>query len=232
MNEQLEATNEISLYDIYKILKSHLLLILIFTFVIGGIATFYAFAVANPQYKSSAYVMVQVQVDPTTETYDLVNAQRLLATAKDLVSMPVVLEDVILDLSLNMTVGQLKSGLTVESSTTSYFITVSYISEDPLLSRDIVDAVISSAIDFADDNVAILADNIIRTSSANPGSYDSPNKPLYVVVGLILGGIVGVGFAFVKELLNNTFRNKDQLENAFGIQVLGVIPEFEVKEVL
>jgi len=126
----------------------------------------------------------------------------------------------------------LKSGLTVSSSTISYFITVSYLSEDPVLSKDIVNAVINSAIDFADNNVAILADNIIPTSSANPGTYDSPNKVLYVVVGLILGGIVGVGFAFVKELLNNTFRTKDQLEAAFGIQVLGVIPEFEVKEVL
>ena len=232
MNEQIEATNEISLFDIYKILKSHLLLILIFTLIIGGIATVYAYAIASPQYKSSAYVMVQVQVDPVTDTYDLVNAQRLLATTKELITMPVVLEDVISDLSLNITEGHLKSGLSVESSTTSYFITISYISEDPVLARDVVDAVIESAIDFADANVSILTDNILRTSSAKLGTYDSPNKILYVVVGLILGGIVGVGFAFIKELFNNTFRTKDQLEAAFGIQVLGVIPEFEVKEVL
>ena len=57
-------------------------------------------------------------------------------------------------------------------------------------------------------------------------------RPLILVIWTFLGGIVGVGFAFVKELLNNTFRTKDQLEAAFGIQVLGVIPEFEVKEVL
>ncbi|MCF7931496.1 MAG: hypothetical protein K9L02_08315 [Acholeplasmataceae bacterium] len=232
MNEQLESTNEISLYDIYKILRSNLLIIIIFTFLIGILATSYAFFVADPQYKSTAYVMVQVQVDPTTETYDLVNAQRLLSTARDLITMPVVLEDAIADLNLDMTVGQLQNSLTVTSSTTSYFITVSSLSEDPALSQDIVDAVINSAIDFADDNVAILADNIIRTSYANMGTYDSPNKVLYAVIGVILGGIVGVGFAFVKELINNTFKTKEQLEAAFGIQVLGVIPEFEVKEIL
>ncbi len=229
-NQEIDGQNEISLLDIYKILRSHLVIILIFTLMIGGLATFYAYAIANPQYKSSAFVMVQVQVDPVTDSYDLVNAQRLMATTQDLIAMPVVLDDVISDLSLNTTAEQMASNLSVQSSTTSYFITVSYTSESKTLSRDVVDAIISSAVTFADANVPILESNIIRTSYAELGKYDSPNKPLYVIVGIILGGIVGIGFAFIKELMNNTFRTKDQIEAALGIQVLGIIPEFEVKE--
>jgi len=137
---------------------------------------------------------------------------------------------VIQDLDLDITAAQLKNNLTVSSSTTSYFINVSYLSGNPEESKEIVNAVIDSAIAFANDNVAILEDNIIRTSTANNGVYDSPNKILYVVIGLILGGIVGVGFSFLQEMFNNTFRTKEQLETAFGIQVLGVIPEFEIKE--
>jgi len=230
-NEQLEQTNEISLVDLFKILRSHMLLITVLTLLFGAVAAFYAFAIADPTYKSNAYVMVQVQVEGTSgNSFDLVNAQRLMATAADLISMPVVLEKVIEDLDLDITVTQLKKNLTVSSSTTSYFINVSYLSVNPEESIVIVNAVIDSAIQFANDNVAILEDNIIRTSTANESFYDSPNKILYVVIGLILGGIVGVGFAFLQEMFNNTFRTKEQLELAFGIQVLGVIPEFEVKE--
>lgn len=232
MNEQLETTNEISLIDLFKILKNNIILITVLTLLIGLIAALYAFLIVDPKYKSNAFVLVQVQNETIPgNNYDLLNAQRLLATAADLISMPVVLEKVIEDLSLNMTPAQLKRNLTVTSSTTSYFINVSYISSDIVESKEIVNAVIDAAIDFADNNVAILEDNIIRTSFANDGVYESPNKPLYVVIGLILGGILGVGIAFLKEMFNNTFRNKDQLEAAFGIQVLGVIPEFEVKEV-
>jgi capsular polysaccharide biosynthesis protein len=230
-NEQLEQTNEISLIDLFKILKGNILLISFLTLMFGAIAAFYAFGVADPTYKSNAYVMVQVQVEGTSgNSFDLVNAQRLMATAADLISMPVVLEKVIEDLNLDITPAQLKSNLTVSSSTTSYFINVSYLSSDPEESKVIVNAVIDSAIQFANDNVAILEDNIIRTSTAGNGVYDSPNKVLYVVIGLILGGIFGVGLAFLSEMLNNTFRSKEQLEAAFNIQVLGVIPEFEVKE--
>jgi len=230
-DQQLEQTNEISLLDLFKILRSNLVLIILSTLLIGIIAGLYAYLVADPQYKSNAYVMVQVQTGTGTEgSFDLVNAQRLMATAADLISMPIVLEQVIDDLNLDITAKQLESSLTVTSSTTSYFINISYLSGDPSLSEQVVNSVIDEAIAFANTNVAILKDNIIRTSTAQEGVYDSPNKVLYIAIGIILGGILGVGIAFVKELFNNTFRTKEQLESAFGIQVLGVIPEFEVKE--
>lgn len=230
-DQQLEQTNEISLLDLFKILRSNLVLIILSTLLIGIIAGLYAYLVADPQYKSNAYVMVQVQTGTGTEdSFDLVNAQRLMATAADLISMPIVLEQVIDDLNLDITAKQLEGSLTVTSSTTSYFINISYLSGDPALSERVVNSVIDEAIAFANTNVAILKDNIIRTSTAQEGVYDSPNKVLYIAIGIILGGILGVGIAFVKELFNNTFRTKEQLESAFGIQVLGVIPEFEVKE--
>lgn len=234
MNEQLDATNEISLYDIYKILRSHLLIILSFTLIVAILATVYAYAIASPQYKSNADVMVQVQTDTTVQgSYDYTTAQKLLATIAELMKKDVVLDQVILDLGLDMTAQQLRDGLTVTSSTTSYFINISYISPDNQLSMNVVNSVIDNAIDIANNNPSFssLENKITRTSEAGVGVYESPNKPLYVVVGFILGGIIGVGFAFLKEMFNNTFKTKEQLENAFGIQVLGVIPEFEVKEV-
>jgi len=228
-NEQLDQTNEISLVDLFKILRSNFILITILTLLFGAIAAVYAFAIVNPMYKSNAYVLIQVE-SAGGDSFDLVNAQRLMATAAQLISMPVVLDNVIEDLDLDMTPGQLSSNLTISTSTTSYFINISYLSEDRTESREIVNAVIDSAIEYADNNILILKDNMIRTSTAGVGVYSSPNKALYVVIGLILGGILGVGIAFLKEMFNNTFRTKDQLELAFGIQVLGVIPEFEVKE--
>jgi capsular polysaccharide biosynthesis protein len=92
--------------------------------------------------------------------------------------------------------------------------------------------VIDNAIQVANGNDAFstLKNKVTRTSYADVGVYEAPNKPLYVVIGIILGGITGLGFVFIKELMNNSFKSKEQLEAAFKIQVLGVIPEFEVKE--
>ncbi len=234
MNEQqLETTNEISLIDLVKILRANLILILAFTFVFATLATIYAYVIADPKYKSNADVMVQVQTDQAVEgAYDYTTAQKLLATIAELMTKDIVLDNVIDTLGLAMSANQLRSGLTITSSTTSYFINISYVSEDVEETRDVVNAVIDSAIDIANNNLGFspIKDKITRTSNAGLGVYESPNKPLFIIIGIILGGIVGVGLALIKELFNNTFRTKEQLENYLGIQVLGVIPEFEIRE--
>jgi len=234
MNEQqVEQTSEISLLDLYKILKNNFILILVLTLLIGTIAGVFAFVIVDPKYKSNADIMVQVPFEGSSENFDLINAQRLLPTVAEFLQSERVLDNVIDELGLDLTVAQIKSGLNVRSSTTSYFIYISYESVDSQLSRDIVNTVIQEAITLAnaDDDFSIFRNKITQTSTGKLGTYSSPNRPLYVIIGLILGGIVGVGIALIKELFNNTYKSKEQLEQNFGIQVLGVIPQFEVKEV-
>ncbi len=234
MNEQqVEQTSEISLLDLYKILKNNFILILVLTLLIGTIAGVFAFVIVDPKYKSNADIMVQVPFEGSSENFDLLNAQRLLPTVAEFLQSERVLDNVIDELGLDLTVAQIKSGLNVRSSTTSYFIYISYESVDSQLSRDIVNTVIQEAITLAnaDDDFSIFRNKITQTSTGKLGTYASPNRPLYVIIGLILGGILGVGLALVKELFNNTYKSKEQLEQSFGIQVLGVIPQFEVKEV-
>lgn len=234
MNDQpIETTNEISLVDLYKIVKNNLVLILSFTLIIGLVAGAYAFFIVSPKYTSKADIMVQVPYEGTSENFDLLNAQRLLPTVAEFLKSERVLLEVIDTLGLDMTVTEIRDNLSVTSSTTSYFIYINYETTDVTLSRDMVNTIISEAIDLANNNAdfLIFQNKITQTSTAGLGVYSSPNKPLYIVIGLLLGGIVGLGIVFIKEMLNSTFSNKEQLEAAFGVQVLGVIPQFEIKEV-
>jgi capsular polysaccharide biosynthesis protein len=231
--QNLEPENEISLLDLYVILRRNIVLILAFTTLIAMIAAAYAFFIVDETYASNADVMVQVQTDPNIDgSYDYNTAQKLLATIVEFMSKDVVLDEVIRDLDLSYTTSQLKNNLTVTSSNTSFFINIKYVDKDPSLAKEIVDSVINQSILVANGNDAFstLKNKITRTSFADMGVYEEPNKPLYVAIGIILGGIVGVGFVFIKELMNNSYRTKEQLEQAFDIQVMGTIPEFEVKE--
>lgn len=232
MQEHIESSNEISLFELYKIIKRHIILILFITFLSGCMAGIYAYFIADERYQSDAYIMVQVQREGTQsgDNFDLINAQRLLQTTAELFKMPVVLERVVEDLKGEITLGELNQGLSVSSSNTSYFIHVTFISKDPDLSKKAVDSIIHQAILFANQEIPVLKDNIIRTSYAQVGSYASPNRPLYIAIGLLLGGILGVGFVLTKELMISTIQNKEQLEDFLNIQVLGVIPEYEIKE--
>jgi len=235
MNEQNMdiQENEISLLDLYLIVRKNIVLILTFTTLFAMIAAGYAFLIVDETYASNADVMVQVQTDQTVDgSYDYNTAQKLLATITEFMSKDVVLDEVVRDLDLSYTPKQIRNNLTITSSNTSFFINIKFVDEDAELARQIVDSVIDNAIQVANGNDAFssLKNKMTRTSFADAGVYEAPNKPLYVVIGIILGGITGLGFVFVKELMNNSYKSKEQLEAAFKIQVLGVIPEFEVKE--
>lgn len=237
MNENIQQEQELNLLDLYQIIKRNIILILSFTFIFGIAAGLYAYLIVDETYRSNAYVMVQVERQSTTggSEFDLLYAQRLLATTAELFAMPVVLEETARALNEtahgpDITPGMIRRGLDVRSSNTSFFINVSFEHNDRILARDVVNTLIAESVVFADEEIPVLANNIIRTSYAQAGTYASPNRPLYLAIGLVLGGMVGVGIVFLREFLDNTIKNKDQLEALIGIQVIGIVPEFTVKE--
>jgi capsular polysaccharide biosynthesis protein len=62
-----------------------------------------------------------------------------------------------------------------------------------------------------------------------PTSPTSPNIPLNIALGLVLGMLAGIALAFVREQLDTTWRSELDVESALGVPVLGVIPEITTR---
>ena len=240
MTDENKDLNEgLSILDIWNILTKHLLLISITTFVFLLLSTIYVFFIVVPDYKSNADVMIQVEQDtssPSNNNFDLVNAFRLIDTVAELMTKEVVLEKALEKLNekgySNLDVMYLREGLSVNSSSTSYFITISFIDENKLLAADVVDYVIDSSIEVTDiqDAFPVLTDKIRRTSYATDAVYNSPNKLLVIFFGVVLGSLLSVGLVFTKEFISNRFRSKDEVESLLNLPVLTVVPRMRKKE--
>ena len=50
-----------------------------------------------------------------------------------------------------------------------------------------------------------------------------------IVIAFLLGLMVSVGIVFLLEYLDNTYKNKDQLERDLDIPVIGIIPDTNLK---
>ncbi len=57
-----------------------------------------------------------------------------------------------------------------------------------------------------------------------------PKRSLIVIVGLILGLIVGIAYAFLREFIDNTVKSKEDIERLTHIPLYGVIPEVHGKK--
>ncbi len=241
MDLELQEKQEsgMSLSDIFNIVKKSWILISVFTVIIGGLAGVFAFTMVDNQYKSTSEVLVQV---PTAtgnpdEGINFTDTQRLIQTAAEFVSSDNIINEVrvsnlitnqshILKLA-DMTNADIKDAIDVSSSTSSFIIRISFTSKDSDFSQVMTQAITTVIIET---EVSLFKDKFFQLSSAGEPEDDSPNKILYVIVGIIGGAIVGLGIAFIKELFSNSYMTKEQLEMGTGIQVLGVIPEFEMKE--
>jgi capsular exopolysaccharide synthesis family protein len=65
---------------------------------------------------------------------------------------------------------------------------------------------------------------IIDRAIANPRAV-RPNKPLNIIVGIVIGLFVGIGLAFFIEYLDTSVKTIDDVERTLQAPVLGVIPQ-------
>ncbi len=56
----------------------------------------------------------------------------------------------------------------------------------------------------------------------------SPNKSMGLIIAIVLGVFIGIGVIFLIEFMDNTYKNKDRLEEELNIPVLGIIPKIDL----
>ena len=192
----------------------------------------------TPRYESNADVMVQVEQEASSSdpNYDFVNAFRLIDTIAELMKKDLILDNALnrlINLGYeNLKLSDLRDNLTVNSSSTSYFINVSFVDQNGQLSKDAIDSIIDAVIEETDRDNAfpVLTDKIRRTSFASNPEYHSPNKIVNSLLGLFVGLFLSYGFVFLKESFSNYFVSKEEVESALGLQVLAMIPKMNLKE--
>lgn len=63
-----------------------------------------------------------------------------------------------------------------------------------------------------------------------PNSPIKPKKPLIVLLTTFLAALVGVGLSLLLEMLNNTFKSPQDVENKLNLPVLGILPLIKRKQ--
>lgn len=57
-----------------------------------------------------------------------------------------------------------------------------------------------------------------------PTEPSAPNKKLIFVVALFLALVIGIAQAIIREILDNTFKSSEEVENKLGLPVMGIVP--------
>ncbi|MDT2988012.1 YveK family protein [Enterococcus casseliflavus] len=224
----------ISLKEIFDILRKHLTSILISMFVGLALAAIVTFFVLTPQYRSQAQLIVTLPQTETTNANDVNMNLQMINTYKELVTGDLVINQVKdrieSEYGIDKSVQELKDSVEVTQSQNSLMFSIMATDTSSVYAANIAN---TTALVFQENAKDVLSvDKISIISNAEASSSPvSPNNKLNLAIGLVLGILVGVGIAFLLELLDRTVKDNKYVTETLGFTILGTVPQMSAKEV-
>ncbi|WP_342043009.1 YveK family protein [Bacillus sp. OTU2372] len=224
----------LGLKELLGILRKRLSLILGIAFAAILISGLISYFFLTPIYQTSTQLLVnQAKSDKTTYQYNEVQTNlQLINTYNVIIKSPAVLEKVIKDLNLNMTVAELNEKITVQNEKESQVVNLAVADENAATSAKIAN---KTAEVFKREIVKIMnVDNVSILAKATVTKELSPIKPkplINIAMALVVGLMVGVGLALLLEYFDNTVKEEQEIERLLGLPVLGVITQMDNSKV-
>lgn len=222
---------EIDLSELFGILKKRMTLIISLGLMALILAAVFTFFIATPKYNSTT----QILVNRTTESAegmqlnDINTNVQMINTYKDIIKGPVILNEVRDKLKGDLTTAQLSERIEIGTQDSSQVFSLTVTDEDPFVAAEVANEVATT---FQNEIGNIMnVDNVTIISEAIPNNDQiSPNNPLNLVIGLLVGLMAGVGVAFLLEFMDTTVRDEQFIINELGWTSLGSISEMSSAE--
>lgn len=223
---------EISLLDLWKMFKKHSFLIVICTIIGAILAGVFMFAFVDSEYASEAQLIVNQKKEGQSNIQysDLQASINLVNTYRDIILSPAVLNPVIEAQSLEMTAEGLKESISVEQSPNSQSFNVSLKMDAPKQAQDVLVSILD---EFRNRLEEIYQEEISSVVVLSDPSYNparvSPSLIRYLLIGGLLGLMLSILLAIIKELSDTTVKDADFLVG-LGLISLGEVGALTKKE--
>lgn len=214
---------EINLKEVFGYFKSKLVWIVLAVIVIMVMGNVFTLLTRVPLYQSNTTIVLANENKDYNST-DVQLNKSLIGTYSEIIKSRKVLSQVIKQLKLKTTVGELSNRIVVTSIENTEIIKIAVSNEDSSMAAKITDEI---AVTFAKEikeiyhleNISIM-DKAVKTSSPYNVNYMKDNL-LYFVVGLVLSCMV----VFVMYYFDTTIKSSEVVEEKLGLTVLGIVPK-------
>ncbi|MGP3535778.1 polysaccharide biosynthesis tyrosine autokinase [Microbacterium sp. RD1] len=219
------------LSDYIRILRKNWLVIVATTLIGIAVAAGYSLT-RTPMFEASSRVFVSTQAGGTVAELQQGGSFALqrVGTYVQLAETPIVLNPVIAELDLDGTADSLAAQITASSPLNSFLIDISVQDADPVQAADLANAVAAS-LTAAVEQIEMRTDQqqspvqLTRVKDAlAPTNPVSPNVPLNLVLGALVGLALGIGIAVLRAVLDNKVRSSRDVEAMTDRPVIGAIP--------
>lgn len=219
---------EINLKEVYSYFKSRLLWMLLAIVVIVIIGNVYTILTRVPMYQSNTTIVLVGESKKGYSQTDSQLNQNLIGTYSEIITSRKVLQQVIDNLKLKMTVDELSKNITTSSVEDTEIIRITVNNEKKKMAVKIADEVASVFSEEIQDIYNL--ENVAIIDKAEEA--DEPYNINYVkdnVIYLMIGIVLSFGVVFVMYYFDTTIKSSETVEEKLGLTVIGIVPK-ESKE--
>lgn len=199
--------------------------------VVGGALAYTL--LTTPMYEASTRLFVSTTTggSSATDSYqgNRLSQERVISYA-ELLEGETLLQRTIDKLGLAMSAAALQGNVTAKAKPDTVLIDVDVRDTSPVQARDIANAlsdefvVMVRQLETPEDGTKPDARVVVEQRASLPAKPVSPNPSRNLLVGAALGVLLGLGFAILRDLLDNTVKDRETLEEISGVGLVGTIP--------
>lgn len=244
MNNTVKSSqrSDVIQIDLLALLKAcwRQMWLIILAALLGGSAAYLGTKnLVTPTYRTyfSAYINNSVEVEPSTtveelpttegttitiNSGDLSASQSLAETAAGVIKSATVLESAAKEAK---TGGDYHASVSTNVDSDSGILTVYVTTTDPQMSASYAAAIAEVA---AEETSRILEGSSMQIIDEPkvPTTFYSPDYMRNTMIGLLAGALLVCAVVILLEILNDRIQSQAELEERYGISVLGAIPDW------
>lgn len=230
VNDRVERTDvremeEIDLLELFRAILKHIKLIIVLCILFGVGGFFGTKLLITPTYTASASIYLTPQINESGSLdYSSQMANGLLVTnVVNLLTQNNIMSEVAKDVGLENS-DSVKKVLDITNESNTQIIKISATTTDPKLSKDIANSTVSTFINRMQKNLNVRNIEVVDKAKL---SYipSGPNVKKNTLMAVIVGFVLGCGYATLRFLFDNRLRTKEEAEKYLGIPVFCEIPE-------
>lgn len=224
-SNDLNEMEEIDLLELFRAVLKYIRLIIVLCIVFGAGGFFGTKFLIAPTYTASTSIYLTPQINDTGSldyNSQMANS-KLVNNVVNLMTQNNIMSEVAQDVGLE-NASTVKKCITVSNQTDTEIVTVTATTGDPKLSKDIANGTVTTFFNTMQKNLNVRNIEIVDKAKL---SYvpSGPSIKKNTMMATLVGGVIGVGYAVLKFLLDNRLRTKEEAEKYLGIPVFCEFPE-------
>lgn len=226
-----KTTNTISILEALDVFRKHIKMVIVTTLISVFMTGFVTFLVIVPKYESTTDILINRKLSDDLQTAQFQQVQanvQLISTYKDIITSPTVLDVVAQDMNKYPgypgSESELRKAISITSQQNSQVFSVTAKSTNAKTAAAIANETASVFKQKIGKIMSINNVSIVSTATPSQIPY-SPHKWLNLLGGLIVGLILGMGLALIREATDKTVLNESFLTDTMGWLNLGQVDE-------